>query len=327
MTIVRMGGDYFFLYLWAFVLAFSIFMMVFYPQFIAPLFDKYSPLPEGSELRNRIEELAASIEFPLYKLFVVEGSKRSSHSNAYFYGFFKFKRIVLFDTLLDEDLRKQLLDAEKKEERSENDKENDKKKDNTDEKEDDKKEERTTDNDKEEDEKKEERTTDDEKKEDEKKKVVGCNIEEILGVLGHELGHWKLNHVLKGIILAQIHILLMFALFGYLSKNQLLFSAFGFTQEKPALIGLMIIVQFIAAPYNALIDFLLACNSRRFEFQADTFAVRLNKAEALRSALIKLNNDNLSFPIYDWLYSTFHHSHPPLLERLLAIDEEQKKKK
>merc|ERR1719471_2129243 len=55
-----------------------------------PLVDKYRPLPEG-ELRTKIEELAASIHFPLYKLFVVEGSKRSSHSNAYFYGFFKFK--------------------------------------------------------------------------------------------------------------------------------------------------------------------------------------------------------------------------------------------
>ena len=59
-------------------------------EFIAPLFDKYRPLPEG-ELRTKIEELAASIHFPLYKLFVVEGSKRSSHSNAYFYGFFKVR--------------------------------------------------------------------------------------------------------------------------------------------------------------------------------------------------------------------------------------------
>ena len=57
-------------------------------EFIAPLFDKYQPLPEG-DLRTKIEGLAASINFPLYKLFVVEGSKRSSHSNAYFYGFFK----------------------------------------------------------------------------------------------------------------------------------------------------------------------------------------------------------------------------------------------
>ena len=86
--IIEAGGDLFFLYLWVFVFGFTIFMMVVYPEFIAPLFDKYTPLPEG-DLRKKIEELAASIEFPLYKLFVVEGSKRSSHSNAYFYGFFK----------------------------------------------------------------------------------------------------------------------------------------------------------------------------------------------------------------------------------------------
>lgn len=86
--IIEAGGDYFFVYLWVFVFGFTIFMMIVYPEFIAPLFDKYTPLPEG-ELRTQIETLAASIGFPLYKLFVVEGSKRSTHSNAYFYGFFK----------------------------------------------------------------------------------------------------------------------------------------------------------------------------------------------------------------------------------------------
>lgn len=75
-------------------------MSFIYSDFIAPLLDKFTPLPEG-ELRSKIEELAASIHFPLKKLFVVEGSKRSSHSNAYFYGLFKEKKIVLFDTLLE----------------------------------------------------------------------------------------------------------------------------------------------------------------------------------------------------------------------------------
>merc|ERR1719283_328512 len=119
--IVQWGGDYFFVYLWLFVVAFTLFMMIVYPEFIAPLFDKYVPLPEG-ELRTEIEQLAASIEFPLYKLFVVEGSKRSSHSNAYFYGFFKFKRIVLFDTLLEEAERLKLKteeDKDKEEEKEE----------------------------------------------------------------------------------------------------------------------------------------------------------------------------------------------------------------
>jgi len=73
--------------------------MTIYPMVIAPLFDKYTPLKEG-DLRTRIENLAAKIKFPLTKLYVVEGSKRSAHSNAYLYGFFNNKRIVLYDTLL-----------------------------------------------------------------------------------------------------------------------------------------------------------------------------------------------------------------------------------
>lgn len=288
--IIEVGGDYFFVYLWAFVFAFTIFMMVVYPEFIAPLFDKYTPLPEGA-LREQIEELAASIEFPLYKLFVVEGSKRSSHSNAYFYGFFKFKRIVLFDTLLDAAERKKLKELAAKEENKEEDKE-----------------------------------TEEKEKEDEMKDK-GCNTAEILAVLGHELGHWKLNHVLKNILISEVHIFLMFAFFGYLYKEQRLYAAFGFPDERPLLIGLMIILQFIAAPYNSVLDFAMTCLSRRFEFQADAFAVGLGRAEALKTALVKLNNDNLGFPIYDWLYSAFHHSHPPLLERIEALELDKKKQK
>merc|ERR1712004_368677 len=153
--IVYWGGDFFFLYLWAFVVGFTLFMMILYPEFIAPLFDKYTPLPEG-ELRTEIEKLAASIDFPLYKLFVVEGSKRSSHSNAYFYGFFKFKRIVLFDTLLEESERLKLKTDEEREKEAKE---------------------------------KEEKAEGTEKEEKEKKKT-GCNNEEIVAVLGHELGHW-----------------------------------------------------------------------------------------------------------------------------------------
>ena len=74
-------------------------LVTVYMDYIAPLFDKFTLLPEGT-LRTSIEQLAAKISFPLTKIYIVEGSKRSSHSNAYFYGFFKNKRIVLFDTLL-----------------------------------------------------------------------------------------------------------------------------------------------------------------------------------------------------------------------------------
>lgn len=72
----------------------------------------------------------------------------------------------------------------------------------------------------------------DEKAKDEdeaKKKKMGCNNGEILAVLSHELGHWKLNHVLKNIIISEVHIFLMFAMFGYLYKNQV---RFRFTQNS-----------------------------------------------------------------------------------------------
>ena len=84
--------------------------MTIYPNFIQPLFDTYTLLPSG-DLRTSIEQLAASLHFPLKKLFVVDGSKRSSHSNAYFYGFWNNKRIVLFDTLLDAKLRREVEDS------------------------------------------------------------------------------------------------------------------------------------------------------------------------------------------------------------------------
>ena len=109
-----------------------------------------------------------------------------------------------------------------------------------------------------------------------KKLAKGCTTPEILAVLGHELGHWKLNHVLKNIVIAEGHIFAMFALFGYLYQHQLLYTAFGFENgERPVLIGLIIILQFITAPYNAVLDFAMTALSRRFEFQADDFAATI----------------------------------------------------
>ena len=69
-----------------------------------------------------------------------------------------------------------------------------------------------------------------------------------------------------------------------------------------------------------LLSFCMTVLSRHFEFEADAFALRLGRAPVLRRALIKLNSDNLGFPLCDWLYSMWHYSHPPLLERLAALD-------
>jgi STE24 endopeptidase len=92
-------GDLWWLYVWATWLAFNLLMLVAYPTLIAPLFNKFSPL-EDDTLKARIEALLAKCGFKSKGLYVMDGSKRSSHGNAYFTGFGAAKRIVFFDTLL-----------------------------------------------------------------------------------------------------------------------------------------------------------------------------------------------------------------------------------
>ncbi|PKU30037.1 hypothetical protein llap_19659 [Limosa lapponica baueri] len=210
-------------------------LVTIYADYIAPLFDKFIPLPEG-ELKQQIETMAKSIDFPLTKVYVVE---------------------------VIPDITCALLFPQNKKQ--------------------------------------------------------GCKNEEVLAVLGHELGHWKLGHTVKNIIISQMNSFLCFFLFAVLISRKELFAAFGFYDTQPTLIGLMIIFQFIFSPYNEVLSFCLTVLSRRFEFQADAFAKELGKAKDLYSALIKLNKDNLGFPVSDWIFSMWHYSHPPLLERLQAL--------
>jgi len=97
--IVRYFGESFYIYLWAACQVLILAMMWIYPNVIQPIFNKFETLKD-EELRGKIESLASEVSFPLTKLFQIDGSKRSSHSNAYFFGFWKYKRIVLYDTLL-----------------------------------------------------------------------------------------------------------------------------------------------------------------------------------------------------------------------------------
>jgi STE24 endopeptidase len=92
-------GDFWWLTVWLVWVAFSLLVATIYPTFIAPLFNKFSPL-EDSGLRSRIEALLVKCGFRVRGLFIMDGSKRSSHGNAYFTGFGAAKRIVLFDTLV-----------------------------------------------------------------------------------------------------------------------------------------------------------------------------------------------------------------------------------
>ncbi|XP_019499231.1 PREDICTED: CAAX prenyl protease 1 homolog [Hipposideros armiger] len=224
-------------------------LVTIYADYIAPLFDKFTPLPEGT-LKQEIEIMAKNIDFPLTKVYVVEGSKRSSHSNAYFYGFFKNKRIVLFDTLLEE------------------------------------------------------------------YSVLNKDIQEEPGMEPRNDGEGDSEEIKAKV---KMNSFLCFFLFAVLIGRKELFAAFGFYDSQPTLIGLLIIFQFIFSPYNEVLSFCLTVLSRRFEFQADAFAKKLGKAKDLYSALIKLNKDNLGFPVSDWLFSMWHYSHPPLLERLQAL--------
>lgn len=99
-VIYQLMPDYFWLLAWAVVSAFSLFMSLFYSELIVPLFNKQTPLPEG-ELRTAIEAFANKTGFALKNIYVIDNSKRSTKANAYFTGWGKKKRIVLYDTLIE----------------------------------------------------------------------------------------------------------------------------------------------------------------------------------------------------------------------------------
>jgi len=263
----------FFVYAWLFITIIALVIAFVYPNYIAPLFDRYDPLREG-ELRSSIEALAAKINFPLAKIYVVEGSARSAHSNAYFYGFFKAKRIVLYDTLIKGYSLHEDKDAKNKEKQSDETTEK------LSEEETILTHRQTTDE-----------TTDkvnDEQQATKKKADKGCESEEVLAVLCHEFGHWSLNHNLINLSISFINLFLVFAIFAALFKRPVLYQAFGFTKTQPILMGLLIIFQYVLSPYFELFSFALTALSRRFEFQADSYAVKLNHGDPLGRALKNL---------------------------------------
>ncbi|KAJ3061263.1 CAAX prenyl protease 1 [Podochytrium sp. JEL0797] len=248
--VIQWGGKNFVFFAGAFVLFFQLVLILLFPTVIAPLFNKFTPLEEG-ELKTEINKLAKSVDFPLTKLFVIDGSKRSSHSNAYFTGLFKDKRIVLFDTLLEQ-----------------------------------------------------------------------MNTKEILAVLAHELGHWKMSHIVRTLALSQIHILITFYAFSQVIDSSVLYTSFGF-QAQPTMIG-FILFNYLYEPIDFVAGFAFSHLSRVHEFEADQYAKKLGYAEELKSGLIKLNKKNLGNLIPDPWFSAWNYSHPPMVERLSAIDGKKK---
>jgi STE24 endopeptidase len=239
-------GPLWWLYVWLVWVGFSVFMMAIYPAFIAPLFNKFSPMQDGS-LKQRIEALLAKCGFRSSGLFVMDGSRRSTHGNAYFTGFGKTKRIVFFDTLISR------LDEN-----------------------------------------------------------------EIEAVLAHELGHFKLHHVVRRMAWTFAVSLLFLCLLGMLKDAAWFYTGLGV--EYPASNAMALLLFVLVVPvFTFLLQPLVAMYSRKHEFEADEYAARYSSARELVSALVKLYKDNASTLTPDPLHSAFYDSHPPAGIRIAKL--------
>ncbi len=238
-------GEYWWLYVWLTWMGFNLLVLAIYPTFIAPFFNKFSPL-EDLALKARIEKLLAACGFQAKGLFVMDGSKRSSHGNAYFTGFGKNRRIVLFDTLL---------------ERLDND--------------------------------------------------------EIEAVLAHELGHFKLRHVMKRVILLFGLSLGFLALLGWLIDKPWFYAGLGVSTQGTdvALVLFFLAMPAFIFPFEPLMSYF----SRRHEFEADDYASQHSSAAHLSRALVKLYQDNAATLTPDPLYSAVYDSHPPASQRVANL--------
>lgn len=232
----------FWIYAWLVVAVFSIFMSMFYSNLIVPLFNKQTPLEEG-ELRNAIENFAQKVGFKLDNIFVIDGSKRSAKANAYFTGLGPKKRIVLYDTLIND-----------------------------------------------------------------------MKTEELVAVLAHEIGHYKKNHIIQGLIISLIQTGIVLFIFSLLIDSPLLSKALG-VEDPNFHIGL-IAFGILYSPASFVLGIFMNMLSRKNEYQADAFAAKNYQPEALASALKKLSVKNLSNLTPHPRYVFFNYSHPPLLQRL-----------
>lgn len=117
---------------------------------------------------------------------------------------------------------------------------------------------------------------------------------------------------------SQVHILYIFTLFSVFINNKSLYNAYGFHKEFPIIIG-FILFSGALSPMDTVVKYLMNVVTRKFEFQADAFAKQLGYASELSRSLLKLHIQNLSTMDADWLYASYHFSHPHLSERLKAI--------
>lgn len=238
-------GENFWLYTWGLVSLFSIFINMFYSTLIVPLFNKQSPLEDG-ELKNEIEGFAQKVGFKLHNIFVIDGSKRSTKANAYFAGFGPKKRIVLYDTLI-KDLEK----------------------------------------------------------------------EEIVGVLAHEIGHYKKKHTIYNLLLSILSTGITLFILSLFIDSPLLAEALSVS--IPSFHIGIIAFGILYSPISEITGLFMNLLSRKFEYQADKFAKDQYDAKPLIAALKKLSKNSLSNLTPHPVYVFMHYSHPSLLQRILRL--------
>lgn len=225
---------------------FMIFMAMFYAQLIVPLFNKQTPLEEG-ELKTAIFEFATRTGFKLNNVFVIDGSKRSTKANAYFSGLGPKKRIVLYDTLIND-----------------------------------------------------------------------LETDEIVGVLAHEIGHYKRKHIIKGLAMSLFQSALMIWLLSIAIDVPALSQALG-ASEASFYMGI-VAFGLLFSPISFFTGIISNVISRKYEYQADAFAKTNYSGNSLINALIKLSVKNLSNLTPHPAYVFFHYSHPPILQRKEALE-------
>jgi len=246
LKLVEWMGDRWWFWAWALVLGFQLVMIVLAPVLIMPLFNKFSSLPEGP-LRDRLLALGNRTGFKAAAIQVMDGSKRSKHSNAFFTGFGRFRKIVLFDTLIN-----QLSEVE------------------------------------------------------------------LEAVLAHEIGHYKRKHIPKMLLLSAAGLLFAFFIIAKLAGQPWFYRAFGF--EPGSIVPALLLFSLLSGAVTFWFSPLFNLLSRRFEYQADSYAAHtMSEPDSLIGALRKLNEKNLSNLTPHPLYSGFYYSHPTLLERERAL--------
>ena len=241
------AGALWWLYVWALWLGVSLLMTWAWPALIAPLFNRFSPLTDET-LRTRIETLLERCGFASRGVFVIDGSRRSAHGNAYFTGVGRNKRIVFFDTL-----------------------------------------------------------------------ISTLEPGEIEAVLAHELGHFKLHHIRRRLVVSAALALAGLALLGWLAARPWFYQGLGLTGASDY--GALLLFMFVAPAFTFFVTPLAARWSRQDEFAADAFAAQYTPAAALRAALVKLYRDNATTLTPDPVHSRFYDSHPPALARIARLRE------